>query len=1572
MYHGHKEDIAGYLPSILKIAEDGQAIYEFLQNAVDCDSSECHIFYDDDYFLAINNGKAFSIDEVVSLLNIAQSPKKDADKIGRFGVGFKLVHRLVGQGDGASELVNDYKGPVLFSWSKQEDLEDFLENKRLDYTDELQNEDLPFLFKILLTNFPADIGESVKDISFRDRMVFEPEELSYMQQFTQKAFAAVGNNNFKRGSAFFLQLGRGKTELLDKDYKDLVNGIQFSMNMLKNLTRVCINTKEIIRFPLQIERFRIERDSEAFARIKPEYTEFPINVSFGYPTDFTQSAHLKQSPNFYKYFPMGDETNGFSFIIHCDSFSNEVNRRKLQQDSVNKNLLPEITGMLIDCLNNYKQEKNNSFLTIYGNILLSDVPSKQNNDWLKPIFYDKLQEFLRTNIPIRGGYFRNDPQQVKIKDIKMEIDLSQVGLAKYDWFVWDAKNKDFTIHAQDKEKLGLEKWDIRDIVEEANIEELNIWISKLDELAYKSFLHELNTSELRITTEKRLAEIKLFKFSDGNFYSANQQAQHGSLIFNTEQKTLEIKDILEELGFITTCLNISSYGHIFEAIEKTCIPNENRLFDTLSTRCETHQLSTEQKKRLILNLTNPDFWTEIQNEKLSKLVIFSNRAGQIYPIGSLLSSAVPIPYWLENYQIAPNEYEKCIEKLLVEPSCIYTRIIIPNLDEILATVTDHSAFYRQLKQYYEEDENGVQLAEKKSIYIDSATGYVTASEVFFHPSLCDITHYNILQGAIFRLTELYIPDKKIVPELNDRPFSLQYKLLSEFDLDEEVMLNLDEIKVVLDLCSLSEDNFFEKYIITKKDLSFNIIPKTEGKYQIRVANAHRKFIEEHFSDVFYVLPAQLDQYKDRINGILEKEELYDKIILDFDIDNHQEELVKILSYENSIKKFLKKLDSLPLDISTEYASEDWEYKVLNWACQYLRFEEEISAFREKITISCADKTYSLTDIPPIVDTIEIGDKKLNLSQILPKSFNTVSYINEIASKFSPLGKTINKILGIKEQEDNDHYYTLLWNDELDVVSNNPDERIVLNTEQLVFILLYHLHEQEIDLSKVNIHTQDEEFVWSFDQAFSIVPYSFLEPQRILDSKQYQNLGQYREILLTFEDDNLQFLEGPLDDSNTILCNMIKDDLNDQQRSDLIEYLYSRSQSKKATYNIEWSDSTKEELILGFNPATKISVPSEYLITAEKLPEYLSKWLGNDLEKQSFLSVLGIASAQSPGVRLRQTLHGKGDFNVNEIASIHSQILRNTLAWLYANKISIVEDDKKRLLDKILEKLATELTIQNQYETDKLLDESEELTGEGYEKWSAETSYRIFLHDGPMTAKISVAEFDEYIFYEKQVNASLLDNQYLLVDKSGDAFEALSQLLRDNGIQTTSEELAKIYFNSIKKHIFSVNKDEEDLLNDIRRFPEDERETCIRNIRNSIRSPKDISDIQKNLKRYDINDGALAEQKVYDELVAKFGAERVKWTSSNNPLNSGNTTDEYDYEVRDKNITAVKYLIDCKSTTAKKHSNSNDIYWTESEWKFLEAENPDNYVVARVFDCNSKNHEITYLHISCIDLDSEEE
>ena len=69
LYHGDKGNIEGFLSGNLKIAEDGQAIYEFMQNAADCDSTAFYMFYNDDYFLAVNNGKAFTEAGMRSILN---------------------------------------------------------------------------------------------------------------------------------------------------------------------------------------------------------------------------------------------------------------------------------------------------------------------------------------------------------------------------------------------------------------------------------------------------------------------------------------------------------------------------------------------------------------------------------------------------------------------------------------------------------------------------------------------------------------------------------------------------------------------------------------------------------------------------------------------------------------------------------------------------------------------------------------------------------------------------------------------------------------------------------------------------------------------------------------------------------------------------------------------------------------------------------------------------------------------------------------------------------------------------------------------------------------------------------------------------------------------------------------------------------------------------------------------------------------------------------------------------------------------------------------------------------------
>jgi len=128
IYHGDKEGygkaeagIENFLQSFLDMAKDGQAVYEFLQNAVDAGSTHYSMVWGKDeidgnyYLLVANNGKMFNLDSIRSILNVGSSTKtNDSQTIGKFGIGFKLAHRLVGKDNGLQELINENSGPILF------------------------------------------------------------------------------------------------------------------------------------------------------------------------------------------------------------------------------------------------------------------------------------------------------------------------------------------------------------------------------------------------------------------------------------------------------------------------------------------------------------------------------------------------------------------------------------------------------------------------------------------------------------------------------------------------------------------------------------------------------------------------------------------------------------------------------------------------------------------------------------------------------------------------------------------------------------------------------------------------------------------------------------------------------------------------------------------------------------------------------------------------------------------------------------------------------------------------------------------------------------------------------------------------------------------------------------------------------------------------------------------------------------------------------------------------------------------------------------------------------------------
>jgi len=202
LFHADKEDINKFITPFLDMAQDWQAIYEFLQNSFDAKSKIFIIYFDEEYLLAFNNGESFSFEGIRSILNIGQSTKDSKNNIGKFGVGFKIVHRLIGEGNGLYEI-NNLNGPILFSWENLSDIQSLLKVNKFDdikyINPEFQiakdtfafKDNSPWLFKILITNFPCGLNEEINDLKYDLRKdLFEFNELDKLKEFINKILIA--------------------------------------------------------------------------------------------------------------------------------------------------------------------------------------------------------------------------------------------------------------------------------------------------------------------------------------------------------------------------------------------------------------------------------------------------------------------------------------------------------------------------------------------------------------------------------------------------------------------------------------------------------------------------------------------------------------------------------------------------------------------------------------------------------------------------------------------------------------------------------------------------------------------------------------------------------------------------------------------------------------------------------------------------------------------------------------------------------------------------------------------------------------------------------------------------------------------------------------------------------------------------------------------------------------------------------------------------------------------------------------------------------------------------------------
>ncbi len=751
IYHGDKADIrrGSFLTSFLDMAKDSQVLYEFLQNAVDADSTHFCMYYDDDYLLVMNNGKQFDFEGVRSLLNVGSSTKDSRSDIGKFGIGFKLVHRLIGENSGIEELTQKHLGPVIFSWAKRAQLKELISLKSIDEIQpaaqnykkitgdgyemdrhECGNSD-PWLFKILVTNFPCQPNEKVFDINYQKRDdLFASQELMRLTEWLNKYKGQIDLKKFEQGSLFFIKLGKGKRSYLERE--NLEHGAKFSLSVLnksaeasgkKGLRNVFLNSSEQIEpVDLEFEKILIPYHSPDYEYISPWQDEGSenrdIEMLFGYCRDYKISTELiKGFPNFYLFFPLDDEVHNLNFILHSNAFYNGSHRSSLHVGGdandksgygINERLLEICAEKLTEKLEVYKKKDKERFKSIYATLLLSGKAKERHKRWIDQPLYEALLAYLRENIPTQSTdeNWCLPIKNVRIKNTALDIQPTDLGIAEIEWFHWTddllvQEASLFTKNGNEKtdSKLSLKAWTVRDIIEALSnkhkMKQFNKWVEKNekeDKDAYYRLLVEINDNigyNPPAQFMNKFLRLKLFKFADA-FYSINELAQDANKnkLFCLDH-TQTIEHELTRIGFIFSDIDISDdrFRRIKFNIEKRLLylQKDAILLELIqdAVKSKANELDTDQKKKMLSTFI--DQFDRRILDRLPELTLFCDMQGAIKPLGQLLPySPDQYPTWMHSYQIKADEYfPELQENYLMQDKHILERIIYPEWEALI-------------------------------------------------------------------------------------------------------------------------------------------------------------------------------------------------------------------------------------------------------------------------------------------------------------------------------------------------------------------------------------------------------------------------------------------------------------------------------------------------------------------------------------------------------------------------------------------------------------------------------------------------------------------------------------------------------------------------------------------------------------------------------------------------------------------------------------------------------------------------------------------------------------------------
>ncbi|MGO4344522.1 ATP-binding protein [Paenibacillus sp. MCAF9] len=339
--------------------------YELIQNADDAEATEIEFLISNDKIVVTNNGKKFGLEDITKLCGVSHQ-KKDKGLIGRFGVGFKIVHTIANRVD-------------LYSNGYYLKIEDFINVNilRKGYT-EFCNDNTTFVLHLYKGDeeYKLKTGQNTQDRKELSSIIEEAKEFE--------------NTNF-----VFLNFIE-KIKILYN------NKVVFKFHKEKEITDLKIEG-EVIKFVDKVffsgnEKYLIFKSQSDKDKTNKEYLKIAYRID-------DNNRVLKQYGNdrtsvLYAFFPLESVNTGLNFLVHAN-FTPELNRTHLKLSGNNIELFNKLLGMIGESIVEIINLGYEINYALYPLTKKSDV-NNPTTEYIYNKVIDQIVEVFRTKPVILG------------------------------------------------------------------------------------------------------------------------------------------------------------------------------------------------------------------------------------------------------------------------------------------------------------------------------------------------------------------------------------------------------------------------------------------------------------------------------------------------------------------------------------------------------------------------------------------------------------------------------------------------------------------------------------------------------------------------------------------------------------------------------------------------------------------------------------------------------------------------------------------------------------------------------------------------------------------------------------------------------------------------------------------------------------------------------------------------------------------------------------------------------------------------------------------------------------------